>query len=181
MPRLFSVCIRPEWSCPCSSTSLQLGPKEAPSWLKEQRQCWGMCPQSLIRVQLPVAPRTVACRLLCPRDFHARILEWVAISFSRESSQPKDWTHISCRQVLYTTESPGKPLCRGSPHPPPTNQGIYLGHRVLIIDLYTKFSREENIWMLIKSSTHHRNRWPLRYAQWKEKENPCFYRLSSPK
>ena len=26
----------------------------------------------------------------------ARILEWVAISFSRGSSQPRDWTHISC-------------------------------------------------------------------------------------
>ena len=27
--------------------------------------------------------------------FLARILEWVAISSSRGSSQPKDWTHIS--------------------------------------------------------------------------------------
>ena len=26
----------------------------------------------------------------------ARILEWVAISFSRESSQPRDWTQVSC-------------------------------------------------------------------------------------
>ena len=26
----------------------------------------------------------------------ARILEWVAISFSRGSSQPKDWTLVSC-------------------------------------------------------------------------------------
>ena len=33
----------------------------------------------------------------------ARILEWVAISFSRASSQPWDWTHISWvgRQRLY--------------------------------------------------------------------------------
>ena len=33
----------------------------------------------------------------------ARILEWVAIFFSRESSQPRDWTQISCigRQILY--------------------------------------------------------------------------------
>ena len=33
----------------------------------------------------------------------ARLLEWVAISFSRGSSQPRDWTHISCigRQILY--------------------------------------------------------------------------------
>ena len=33
----------------------------------------------------------------------ARILEWATISFSRESSQPRDWTYVSCigRQVLY--------------------------------------------------------------------------------
>ena len=32
-----------------------------------------------------------------------RILEWVAISSSRGSSQPRDWTHISClgQQILY--------------------------------------------------------------------------------
>ena len=28
--------------------------------------------------------------------FKTRILEWVAISFSRGSSWPRDWTHISC-------------------------------------------------------------------------------------
>ena len=35
--------------------------------------------------------------------FQARILEWVAISFSRGSSQPKDWICISCihRPILY--------------------------------------------------------------------------------
>ena len=26
----------------------------------------------------------------------ARILEWIAISYSRESSHPRDWTHVSC-------------------------------------------------------------------------------------
>ena len=33
----------------------------------------------------------------------AWILEWVAISFSRGSSQPRDQTHVSCigRQILY--------------------------------------------------------------------------------
>ena len=41
----------------------------------------------------------------------ARILEWAAISFSRESSQPRDWTSLSCigRQILYcwtTREAP---------------------------------------------------------------------------
>ena len=35
--------------------------------------------------------------------FQTRILEWVAISFSRGSSQPRDQIHISCigRQILY--------------------------------------------------------------------------------
>ena len=28
--------------------------------------------------------------------FQARILEWVAISFCRESSRPGDWTRVSC-------------------------------------------------------------------------------------
>ena len=28
--------------------------------------------------------------------FQARILEWVAISFSRGFSQPRDQTHVSC-------------------------------------------------------------------------------------
>ena len=43
----------------------------------------------------------------------ARILEWVAISSSRGSSQPRDWTHVFCisyigRWIL-TTLPPGKP------------------------------------------------------------------------
>ena len=39
----------------------------------------------------------------------ARILEWVAISFSTGSSWPRDWTHISCiAGRLLTTEQPGK-------------------------------------------------------------------------
>ena len=35
--------------------------------------------------------------------FQARILEWVAISYSRRSSRPRDQTHVSCigRQILY--------------------------------------------------------------------------------
>ena len=34
-------------------------------------------------------------RFLCPWDFPARILEWVAISFSRRSFRPRDWTWVS--------------------------------------------------------------------------------------
>ena len=39
----------------------------------------------------------------------ARILEWVAISFSRGSSQARDGTHTSCMAGgFFTTEPPGK-------------------------------------------------------------------------
>ena len=60
---------------------------------------------------------TQSCLTLCmsdPLDYsppgssdhgisQARILEWVAIPFSRGSSRPRDQTHISCtsRQILY--------------------------------------------------------------------------------
>ena len=46
--------------------------------------------------------------------FQARILEWVAISSSRGSSQARNWTHISLSPILagefFTTEPLGKPL-----------------------------------------------------------------------
>ena len=44
-----------------------------------------------------VTPWTVACQALLSMEIiPARILEWVAISFSRGSSQPRGQTHISC-------------------------------------------------------------------------------------
>ena len=40
----------------------------------------------------------------------ARILKWIAISFSRRSSQPSGWTHISCLAgIFFTTKPPGSP------------------------------------------------------------------------
>ena len=40
----------------------------------------------------------------------ARILEWVSISFSRRSSQPRDWTHISCTTCgVYHLSHQGSP------------------------------------------------------------------------
>jgi len=40
----------------------------------------------------------------------ARILEWVAISFSRGSSQPRVWAHLSCLAGgFFIPEPPGKP------------------------------------------------------------------------
>ena len=35
--------------------------------------------------------------------FQARILEWVAISFSRGSSWPRDWTRVSCTTGRHST------------------------------------------------------------------------------
>ena len=67
-----------------------------------------------------------SCPILCnPSDcsllgssvhgiLQARILEWVAISFSRESSQPRDWTRLSPIASRFFTiwaprEAPGYP------------------------------------------------------------------------
>ena len=36
--------------------------------------------------------------------FQARILEWVAISFSRRSSQSRDWTRVSCTAGRFFTD-----------------------------------------------------------------------------
>ena len=42
----------------------------------------------------------------------ARILEWVGISFSRDSSWPKDWTQVSyIAGEFFTTESPKCVCC----------------------------------------------------------------------
>ena len=50
----------------------------------------------------------------------ARILEWVAISFSRGSSQPRNWTRVSphCRQRLYGLSH------QGSESPQANNQTL---------------------------------------------------------
>ena len=53
--------------------------------------CLCLC---LHRFQLFVTRWTVAC-LFLPPMYMARILEWVAISFSRESSWPRDGTPVS--------------------------------------------------------------------------------------
>ena len=46
--------------------------------------------------------------------FQARILEWVAIFFSRESSPPRDWTCTSyLAGGIVSTEPHGKPLAHG--------------------------------------------------------------------
>ena len=51
----------------------------------------------------------IYCSLQCS-SLQARILEWVAIRFSRGSSRPRDRTQISCiAGRFFTTAPPGKP------------------------------------------------------------------------
>ena len=47
--------------------------------------------KSLSHVWLFATPWTIQSM-----EFQARILEWVAFPFSRGSSQPRDWTWVSC-------------------------------------------------------------------------------------
>ena len=65
--------------------------------------CWvDAC--MLSRVWLFVTPLTVAHQAPLSMGFSkARILAWVAISYSRASSWPKDWACVSCicGQILY--------------------------------------------------------------------------------
>ena len=57
------------------------------------------------------------CPTLCePMNYtvhgilQARMLEWVAVAFSRGSSQPRDWTQVPCiAGGFFTSEPPGKP------------------------------------------------------------------------
>ena len=55
----------------------------------------------------------------------ARILEWVAISFSRGSSWPREWTHISCigRRILerWATREAKRSICGSNYHNLPSH------------------------------------------------------------
>ena len=71
------------------------------------RGCGCCCGCGLRRIWLFATPWTVAHKAPLSVEFSkARILEWIAISFSRGSSHPRDQTHVSCvpcigRQILY--------------------------------------------------------------------------------
>ena len=67
--------------------------------------------KSLSHVQLFMTPWSVHGIL------QARILEWVAIPFSRGSSLPRDRTQVSrIAGRFFTTEPPGKPLAGNRGH-----------------------------------------------------------------
>ena len=49
--------------------------------------------------------------------FQARTLEWFAISFSRETSQPRDRTQVSCTAGRFFTNWATKERCKGPKEP----------------------------------------------------------------
>ena len=73
--------------------------------------------------------------------FHARILEWVAISFSRESSWPRDQTYILCiAHEFFTTEPPGRPINRSSilKHVWCTENSLAAQRQIIAINVYLR-------------------------------------------
>ena len=68
-----------------------------------------MCAQSFSCVQVFATPWTAPCQAPLSMEFSRQEYsrqEWVATSYSKLSSQPRDWTCISCvccigRQILY--------------------------------------------------------------------------------
>ena len=61
-----------------------------------------MCAHVRTQSSLTLCSTMETFRLLCPWIFHARTLEWVTISSSRASSQPRDRTLrlLHCREIL---------------------------------------------------------------------------------
>ena len=68
--------------------------------------CACLVAQSCLTLETPWGPPCSSVQGI----FQARILEWVAIPFSTESSWPRDWTQVSwITGRSFTTEPPGKP------------------------------------------------------------------------
>ena len=66
-------------------------------WKKEGEGKWKWTEKLLSHVQLFATPWTTAHQAsLSMGILQARILEWVAVSFSKGSSQPRDPTQVSC-------------------------------------------------------------------------------------
>ena len=89
--------------CPSVCLSISLPPSLLPYLSLPLIPGVGMCTQSLGGVKLFCDP--MDCSPLGSSVhgiFPARIQEWVAISSSRGSSQPRDWTCVSCVSYIGT-------------------------------------------------------------------------------
>ena len=68
--------------------------------------CWGRCHHRLVVSN--------SCNPMDVEDGWARILEWVVISFSRGTSQPRNQTQVSCIAGRFFTEwASREDLCGG--------------------------------------------------------------------
>ena len=76
---------------------------------KRQQQMEDCKVMKKVKVSSPVVSNSLgshglrSTRLLCPWILQARVLEWVAISFSRGSSWPRDWIRVSCIAFRFFT------------------------------------------------------------------------------
>ena len=69
--------------------------------------CTCVCVPSVSLVRFFMTPWTVACQTpLSMEFFQARIQEWVAMLMSKRSSQPRNWTHISCIAGRFFNDKP---------------------------------------------------------------------------
>ena len=89
---------------PCTKGSIQ---QLNPSWKEKEAEGSCYCHKTSWWWQECVHAKSLRAWLCDPMDrgppgssvhriLQARILEWVAIPFSRGSSCPRDWTHVSC-------------------------------------------------------------------------------------
>ena len=109
------------------------------------------CVQLLSHIWLFVTPWTIAHQtLLVHGIFQARILEWVAISFSRGSSRSRDQTCISCISCIagrfFTTEPPRKPPRR---------------HQFSLVQSLSCFWLFVTPWTAARQARKHNNHWWL--------------------
>ena len=127
-----------ELGCPLLTRGFKRKQKEKPRVIHVLLDCACMNAKSL-----------QSCLTLCdPMDcspsgssvhgiLQARILEWVAISYSRGSSWPRDWTQVSCGSCtaggFFTTEPLGS-MCMSPPHQ--IHLTIFIYHTVQQIMIY---------------------------------------------
>ena len=85
------------------SSPLVRGESQFPCWKRTFLSCSYLVPKSCPTLWEPMDCSLPGSSVHVHRTTQARMLEWVALSFSRGSSWARDWTCISCidRQILH--------------------------------------------------------------------------------
>ena len=76
--------------------------------------------------------------------FQARTLEWVAISFSRGSSQPRDWTWVSCTAGRFFIDWATREALSSEPKVPPIPWSAPEQHWLLKLEWETEPNQNGN-------------------------------------